>query len=118
MLDQDKLDKLPAYARNEINRLREEVGKLTAKNAWLESENRLKVEKSNTIVTEGLGHDTAIPSHSNVEFHLKNLEGRRWKAAITVKVSRDGDFVEIMGSDSISIKPESSNFIRISLRDN
>lgn len=116
MLDQDKFDKLPKYARDEINRLRVEADGLRAKNTWLEDENRVKVEASNTIVSEGIHDNTALPPHSNVEFHLKNPNGK-WKAAITVRVSRDGNYVEVMGSDSIVIRPESSNFVRIMLRD-
>lgn len=116
MLDQDKLNKLPQYAKNEILALREQVERLEAEVRWLRDENRVKVEASNTVVSEGIHDNTALPPHSNVEFHLNNPNGK-WKTAITVRVSRDGNYVEVMGSDSIVIRPESSNFVRVMLRD-
>ena len=116
MLDQAKLDKLPVYGRSEIARLQAEVNRLQARNEWLENENRVKVDASNTILSEGLDSDTALTPHSNIEFHIKSPT-KRWKSCISVRVSRDGERVEIMGTDSLVIHPKVSNHIDLTLRD-
>lgn len=113
MLDQDKLNKLPQYAKNEILALREKVEKLEAEVKWLRDENRVKVEASNTIVAEGIDDNTALPPFSNIEFHLPNASSRRWKSAITVRVSRDGTTIDVMGTDALAIIPKVTNHFLI-----
>ena len=116
MMDDAKFEKLPVYVKDEIRSLRQEISGLKLRNEWLENENRIKVDASNTIVSEGLHDQTALPNFSNVEFHLKSPT-KRWKSAITVRVSRDGQRVEIMGTDALVINPKVSNHIDLSLQD-
>jgi hypothetical protein len=115
----EQLAKLPRFAQTEIAKLRQQVERLQIKNDWLEDENRVKVESSNTVVTEGMNDDTALPSFSRVEFHIKEGEGRpkRWKSSVTVHVNDDGKSVEVRGSDAIVIMPDGANTFRVVLRD-
>jgi len=118
MLDQDKLDKLPKYARDEIARLRDQVATLEVKNNWLEDENRHKVEASNTVLAEGLHDNTALPPFCHIDFFITDgTADRRWKSAITVRLNRDGQSIHVSGTDSLLVSPQASNVVNISLRD-
>jgi hypothetical protein len=117
MLDQDKFEKLPKYARDEINRLRIQVEGLEAKNAWLEDENRHKVDASNTVLAEGLNDNTALPPFAHIDFYIKDpTAAKRWKSALTVRLSRDEQSIHVSGTDGIVVSPQASNVVHISLK--
>ena len=117
MLDQDKLEKLPKYARDEIRRLQIQVDELQAKNAWLEDENRHKVDASNTVLAEGLNDNTALPPFAHIDFYIKDpTAAKRWKSAITVRMSRDERSIHVSGTDGILVSPQASNVVHISLK--
>lgn len=113
----EQFDRLPKFVQAELSLLREKVSRLEADVAWLRDENRVKVEASNTVVTEGLHNDTALIPFSNVEFRFKDEAKKHWKAAVTVRMSRDEKSIEIHGTDQLGIAPVVSNHLRIWLRD-
>lgn len=112
-MDDQQFEKLPAYAKREIERLREQVERLRAKNDWLEDENRHKVAKSNTWLSEGLNENTALPPYSNVEFQLAK-DSKHMRSTVTVRLNRE-NVLEIMGGDSIVVYPKSSNYVCVKL---
>lgn len=112
----EQFAKLPQYAKLEISRLREQNERLKLRNEWLEDENRLKVESSNTIISDGVNSGTAIPDYSEIEFVLDDPDRKNWRSRISVRLSRDRKSINIHGDDAIVVWPDVSNGIRVFLR--
>lgn len=112
----EQFAKLPKFAQIELSLLREKVGRLEAEVEWLRDENRVKVEASNTVVTEGIHNDTALTPFSSVEFQMDD-DSKHWKNSVTVRVNRDGKSVEVQGSGPLLIAPHVSNHFTLTLRD-
>ena len=115
----EQFQKLPKFAQAELSMLQEKSDRLEAEVAWLRDENRVKVASSNTVVAEGANSNTPLPNFSNIEFFLKQQEGKdpRWRSSITVRLRLDGSGIEINATDTISIDPSAGNHVFIKLRD-
>lgn len=112
----EQYDKLPKHVQVEITKLRMQVETLTARNQWLEDENRLKVKESNTVIVNGITDYTAIQPFSQVEFRFPDDE-RHWRTSITARLRRDGGGLEIMGTRAIIISPQASNVAVVTVRE-
>lgn len=114
----EQLDKLPTYVKNHILMQAQTIKNLQAEVEWRKNEDRIKVEASNTVVVEGIEHETAIKPFSEVEFRFTNdPDHKRRKPSVSVRLDRDGKSVQVMGSDALIIAPQVSNVIHICLKD-
>ena len=116
-LTDEVLVKQPAYVQVEIRNLRDQVARLEAKVEWLEDQDRALAKQSNTVVNDGITHRTALKPNSRVEFYINDPEKTHWRSYIDVRVSTDGNRVEVHGSDAMSMDFHSSNHVTLTLRD-
>ena len=96
--------KLPRYAQNEINRLRNNV------DYFEEKLNQLKgKEKTNVFFSEGGAGERPLPRRSRVTFKL----GEHWNEKVDVYMNEEKKYLRISLDDMI-VSPVASNVIRVS----
>lgn len=98
------IESLPKWAQAEISRLQHDL-------KWLEAKLSAGPEDSRTFADPYSDAPRPLGLDPTIEFRLGEGEARGKR--IRVKISEDGEVLEISGDDSIHIQPRSSNSIQI-----
>jgi len=108
-MDSQKYNKLPKWARLEMEHQLREIGELRRRLATYESDERNGAIFAVTQWKPGTKIGVNLPDSASVEFKL----GAAWTDTITVSLSIDKRFIYINGGGELSITPRASNVIQI-----
>lgn len=104
-MENDKFFKLPKYAQNEINRLRNDVEYYKKKVNQIEGK-----EETNVYLVEGLLSDARpLPKNSHIMFVVNPDEKIFQRIQISIKMNR----IEVSGDRTLRIEPRTSNAVHI-----
>jgi len=104
-MENDKFFKLPKYAQNEINKLRNDVEYYKKKVNQIEGK-----EETNVYLTEGrIDNARPLPKNSQVMFVIKPEEKLYQQIEVRIREGR----LEVSGYRTLRIEPRASNVIHI-----
>lgn len=110
---EDRISKLPRWAQDHIHDLERKVTELERK---VDAAYDTNPDETDVFLEDGM-NDRPLPRHSTVVFKMTDVNKRRHQREdIRVRVDRDG-MLEIMGGNTISIKPQATNLVRVRLHD-
>lgn len=112
LMSPEQLNKLPKYAREEIDMLRRKLGEQVKENEILANTG---VADENTGVSVETSYDTPefnFPAGAGVEFFLKGKKDRTRGSKIRARIKDDGEggvFLDINADGVLLFEPRASN---------